>query len=630
MQSAQLEEFVALARRFFGFASLRPDQVEALGVILRSPRALITLPTGAGKSLLYALTGLHGSGLTVVVSPLTALKREQSRKFKDLGIPAAFLAFEQSAEDRSGVFEAIAAGHLKILFVSPERFVSRSFVRMLSQVRVERVFIDEAHCVVSWGFDFRPEYREIGSVLERLSVASVVALTATASRSTRQQICRVIASGGEPVEELLSRPLRPNVHLVSVRVKTEVERRMWLASAMGRLMSGEKMIVYVQRRADAERLAATLKGHGFRTVCYHAGLGAQNRRDLELYISASREPLVIFATQAFGMGIDLPEVSQVVIHGFPSGIEELLQMAGRAGRAGQPATSTLLWIGSDPVKRAYGIHQSLPSPAVVGRLLNPVLSWLKSEAARRLCHEGGAASVSVLPGYAGYAVLTASQFDQVFAQTRAAVEGVCSPAEAEELKACSPHLLLQVLRLADAAVSVPVGQDVVLFAARNRQKLFDLEEDWGRFDNQRRRVLVALAGDVLEAERAQSGLASYSSVTDLYRLQRETRLSLSQLEKVFTHLQCQTDIFVGVVHAHASLVLVRSGYSSAEALAMAYAEHRAERLAGLDALGQFARTSSCRMRPVWSFLEGRVHGPCGQCENCTGRRANVLRSREIC
>lgn len=630
MQAAQLEELGSLARRYFGFTGLRPEQEEALSLILRSPRVLITLPTGAGKSLLYALTGLMGKGLTVVVSPLTALKREQSRKFQERGIPAAFLAFDQSAEDRSGVFDAVDLGKLKILFVSPERFVSRAFTRKLASVPLERVFIDEAHCVVSWGFDFRPEYREVGAALERLRVPSVIALTATASRSTRQQIKKVISPIGEPVEELLSPPLRPNVHLVSVRVKTEAARHAWLAASLVRLAAGEKMIVYVQRRVDAEKLAASLKGEGFRTVCYHAGLGAQNRRELEVYISASREPLVIFATQAFGMGIDLPEVRQVVIHGFPSGIEELLQMSGRAGRAGQPATSTLLWLGSDPVKRAYGVRQSLPEPRVVGRLLSPVLAWLKSEDARRLTHDGGSAAGETVPAYAGYAALTGHLFDRMFADTRAAVEGNCSAADAEELKACTPHLLLQVLRLADAAVSVPAGQAVVLFASRKRQRLFDLDEEWGSSDNQRRRVLAALAGEVLDAERGQSAFAPFASVTDLYRLQRETRLSLSQLDKVLAHFQNQVDLFVAVLHARVPLVLVRNAYSSAEALVRAYAEHRAERLAGLDALAQFARTTTCRMKPVWSFLEGNSHGPCGQCENCTRQGAKVLRSREIC
>lgn len=630
MQAPQLEELGSLANRYFGFSGLRPEQEKALALIMHFPRVLITLPTGAGKSLLYALTGLMGRGLTVVVSPLTALKREQSRKFQERGIPAAFLAFDQSAQDRSGVFDAIDVGKLKILFVSPERFVSRSFTRRLASAPLERVFIDEAHCVVSWGFDFRPEYREVGAALERLRVPSVIALTATASRSTRHQIKRVIAPAGELVEELLSPPLRPNVHLSSVRVKTESARHAWLASALSRLAAGEKMIVYVQRRADAERLAASLKGGGFRTVCYHAGLGAQSRKELELYISASREPLVIFATQAFGMGVDLPEVRQVVIHGFPSGIEELLQMAGRAGRAGQPATSTLLWLGSDPVKRTYGVRQSLPEPRVVGRLLSPVLSWLKSEDARKLSHDAGSSVGETVPAYAGYAVLTGQVFDRVCADTRAAVEGACSAAETDELRACTPHLLLQVLRLADAAVSVPAGQAVVLFASRKRQRLFDLDEEWGSSDSQRRRVLAALAGEVFDAEGGQSALAPFASVTDLYRLQRETRLSLSQLEKVMAHLKSQVDLFVTVLHARVPLVLVRNQYSMAEALLQAYDEHRAERLSGLAALTQFARTSTCRMRPVWLFLEGSPHKPCGQCENCTRQGEKLFRSREIC
>jgi RecQ family ATP-dependent DNA helicase len=618
MQS--LQKLQNLAEKYFGHTQLRAGQVDALSLILSHKKVLITLPTGSGKSLLYGLTCLQDAGVNIVVSPLTALKREQAAKFRQSGIPSAHLSFEQSFDEKSDIWQLLARGELKLLFVSPERFVSAAFIKRLINLKdgVARVFIDEAHCMASWGFDFRPEYRQVGQVIRHLGVEKVVAMTATASPKTKQLIKSIIVGKVRGVghqeeipAELFALPLRPNVFVEAVRLPSELEREEWLKKSLLKLGAGRKIIVYVQRRVDAERLSLLFRHKTRKCICYHAGLGAEVRKQLEEYVRAGTEPMVVFATQAFGMGIDLPEVDRVVVYGFPSGIEEMLQMMGRAGRGGQPSKGTLLWIGSDPVKRMFGIKKSLPTPASLDKVLNAFKNtYSNNKNSRNL-------------GFPYGSILCFSN-----ETLRIFLESVAETGKKAEV--WLPESFLSVLRLNNAVLPVISGNPVIACFAENAADVFSAFEALKNTDNQRLRVLLAMFNDFLEGDTFSSGLntmaesganlaTEFSNVflsKSLFEVQSETRLSLSQLEKVFHDFNQNRKIEMKVFTVSQGAWLVAPARVSRSVLVNLYKSLREERVQGFEALDSFARAHGCRLGPVLNYLDGKNHSSCGQCDYC--------------
>jgi RecQ family ATP-dependent DNA helicase len=627
--SDRLADLRHLAHSVFGHAELRFAQIEALKLITENDRALITLPTGSGKSLLYGLLAIREPGLTIVVSPLTALKREQAVFFRKAGINAAHLSFDQQRNEREGVWELISAGALKLLFVSPERFVSNTFVSRLlrtggvssgeatekSTVSLSRIFIDEAHCMASWGYDFRPEYRQIGHVLGQLGVAKVVALTATASPKTRELIQSIL----RPMSAvMLSPPIGAHVSVESVRISSEVEREKWLSDMIASIRSDRKVIAYVQRRVDAEQYAQRFRGGPCRTICYHAGMTAEVRAEVEEYIRSHGGPMVIFATQAFGMGINLPEVDHVVVCGFPSGIEELLQMLGRAGRGGEAARGTLIWTGSDPVKRVYGIKKSLPFPTRLEALLAGWQQWLSE------IHAGGAGG----EGGGGFVTFSAPQLALFLQQAQAGdVQAAPQKKTAKSAKPNKPaepawnlENFVHVLRMGEVLAALNPGGPLLVFASQSLQLFFDLRDELRGSDSQRLRVLELICAAASSSESLSLSGPIFRSIP-LFDALADTRLSLSQLERVAAALSMQPGLEIQIV------VAPESPHSAAQYLAAPWcldirgtvARYRAirdERMRGFEVLDSFARSESCRLQNVFSYLEGKKHPPCGQCDRC--------------
>ncbi len=332
----------AVLKEVFGYDEFRPGQAEIVAAVLAGEDVLAVMPTGSGKSMCYQLPALVDGGLTVVVSPLIALMRDQVRQMAALGVRAATLNSSEPEADQRDTLEQLADGSLRLLFVSPERLASGGLPDRLRKAGLKRLAIDEAHCVSQWGHDFRPEYRQLGRVRDTLGSVQIVAFTATADSQTRADIAAQLFAN--PPRTVIHSFDRPNIGLAfepKDRPRDQIED--FLARHAG--ASG---IVYTASRGGAERLASGLSARGRRALPYHAGLPTETRsRNQDLFLQ--EDGIVMVATVAFGMGINKPDVRFVVHADMPGGIESYYQEIGRAGRDGLPA-ETLTLYGLDDMR----------------------------------------------------------------------------------------------------------------------------------------------------------------------------------------------------------------------------------------------------------------------------------------
>jgi ATP-dependent DNA helicase RecQ len=340
-----LAELRATVARVFGIEELRPFQEQAIRANLAGRDLLLVLPTGGGKSLCFQAPALVRPGLTLVVSPLIALMKDQVDGLRQSGVAAGMLTSAQSSSERRAVHEALERGELKLLYAAPERLMMEGFFERLLALGLASVAIDEAHCISHWGHDFRPEYRQLGSLRALAPELPIHAFTATATAKVRADIVAQLGLR-EPLVLVgpcdrpnLTYRVQPRVELLK-QVLAVVERH---RDASGR---GEAGIVYCISRKDVERLDADLREAGVRSIAYHAGLEPDvRRRAQESFLD--EEVDVVVATVAFGMGIDRTDVRFVVHAAMPKGVEQYSQETGRAGRDGLAAECVLLHSGAD-------------------------------------------------------------------------------------------------------------------------------------------------------------------------------------------------------------------------------------------------------------------------------------------
>ncbi|RAP40604.1 DNA helicase RecQ [Rhodovulum viride] len=344
----------ALLQSIFGFDAFRPGQQDIVEAVASGRNTLAIMPTGGGKSLCFQLPALLRDGVTVVISPLIALMRDQVRGLTEAGVPAGALTSGNTDEETRAVFEALEAGRLKLLYMAPERLASGGTANMLRRIGVGLIAVDEAHCVSQWGHDFRPDYLRIGELRRALNVP-LAAFTATADAETRAEIVTRLFDGEAP-ETFLRGFDRPNIRLAFS--PKDQPRRQILAYAAAR--KGQSGIVYCATRAKTESLAAALEQAGHSACSYHGGMEAQDRRAVEARFQ-TEDGLIVVATVAFGMGIDKPDIRWVAHADLPKSIEAYYQEIGRAGRDGAPA-ETLTLYGPDDIRlRRTQIDES-PAP----------------------------------------------------------------------------------------------------------------------------------------------------------------------------------------------------------------------------------------------------------------------------
>ena len=366
-------------RTTFGFEAFRPGQADIVDAILDGRDVLAVMPTGSGKSLCYQLPALVRDGLTVVVSPLIALMRNQVAQLRGYGVAAAALNSANDASENRSVLDQIARGELRLVYVSPERLVKADTIDLLKRAKVALLAVDEAHCISQWGHDFRPEYAALGAVQVELGGVQTVAFTATADAATRADI----------LEKLFRRTPavfvhgfdRPNLRLA---MQAKSAGRKQVAEFIN-AHRGQSGIVYCSSRRKTEELADYLRANGAKALPYHAGMEATARsRNQDVFLQ--EDGVVMVATVAFGMGIDKPDVRFVLHADMPANIESYYQEIGRAGRDGLPADTLTLYGMGDIRLRRMQIDESDATneqKRVDRQRLNALVSLCESPRCRR-------------------------------------------------------------------------------------------------------------------------------------------------------------------------------------------------------------------------------------------------------
>jgi RecQ family ATP-dependent DNA helicase len=382
-----------------GFESWRPGQREAVEAALGGRDSLIVMPTGGGKSLCYQLPGLASEDLTIVVTPLIALMRDQWRRLTDGGHPVAMIASGMSDEDARAALADVRGG-ARIVYCSPERFAAPSFQAAVAERRVDLMAIDEAHCLSEWGHDFRPDYLRLPEVVERLGRPTVMACTATATTEVAREIVQrlglrdplMVRSGFD----------RPNLSfdVVALEGRGSKARKMALLEQGLAEAENRPAIVYCGTRRDTDEVAEALRATGLAAVAYHAGMAPEARTDAQRRFMGG-EAEVVVATNAFGMGVDKADVRSVWHVTIPTSVEAYYQEAGRAGRDGLPARAVLLAMRSDLGRLVRFNEQRSGDPDLAvahergWRSFRVVKSFVFSEACRRrrlLSHFGDAST----------------------------------------------------------------------------------------------------------------------------------------------------------------------------------------------------------------------------------------------
>lgn len=339
-----------LLKTNFGFDQFRPLQEEIIRCVMSPRDAFVLMPTGGGKSLCYQLPALKQPGLTLVISPLISLMKDQVDALQANGIPAEFINSTLTRGEIAKIQTEALLGKIKILYAAPERLIMPEFQHFLQKTKVSLIAIDESHCISEWGHDFRPDYRNLKVLRDIFPEVPVMALTATATQKVREDIICQLSLDRAKI--FISSFNRPNLAYAVLSKKNSYGQLLQIL----REHRNEAAIIYVFSRKDAENLAADLREEGFKALPYHAGLGSEERRtNQEKFIRD--EAQIMVATIAFGMGIDKPDVRLVIHYHLPKSMEGYYQETGRAGRDGLPSRCVLFYSYGDAVKQQYFIRQ---------------------------------------------------------------------------------------------------------------------------------------------------------------------------------------------------------------------------------------------------------------------------------
>ncbi len=367
-----LMELESLLKQYFGYTSFRPGQHEVIQTLLEGRDCLAIMPTGAGKSICFQLPALMMPGVTLVISPLISLMKDQVDSLVNQEIPATYINSQCTFEEAKARFAAIRAGRVKLVYISPERLENEFFTSFMQSLPISMFIIDEAHCVSQWGHDFRPSYCAIKDWIAALPRRPVVgAFTATATEKVKEDMMTLL--GLEKERIFIGGFDRPNLYFRVVRTN----RKLDFALAYVQQHQEDSGIIYAATRKEVDRVYEELTRRGIRAGRYHAGLSDDVRRTMQDAFTYDRLQVIV-ATNAFGMGIDKSNVRYVIHYQMPKNIESYYQEAGRAGRDGAPGECILLFSRQDIMIQKFLIEQSVHDPqqqAVEFRLLNAMVRY---------------------------------------------------------------------------------------------------------------------------------------------------------------------------------------------------------------------------------------------------------------
>ncbi len=361
-------ELEKLLFEIFGYTKFRDPQKEIIKSILQKNDVLAILPTGAGKSICYQLPSVIMDGLTIVISPLISLMQDQVEQIKNK-IPSAFLNSFQTYGEQQSVNTKILEGKIKLLYVSPEKFITPNFQDLLKKIKISLLAIDEAHCISQWGHDFRPSYLKISEVFEQISRCPIAAFTATATPEVRADIIQKLNLQSPKI--FVKGFFRPNIYIEVIKIRNRFEKVYDLLDSV----KGSK-IIYCPTRKDTEDLNEKLVAKNFSSLPYHAGMTKDERKTIQEFFINNKSEIIV-ATNAFGMGINKPDIRAVIHFGMPGSIESYYQEIGRAGRDNFKAFAYLIYSSSDRKIYEYFLTNSFPDRKKILHFYNRLNDFLK-------------------------------------------------------------------------------------------------------------------------------------------------------------------------------------------------------------------------------------------------------------
>ncbi|MDF3129426.1 RecQ family ATP-dependent DNA helicase [Kiritimatiellaeota bacterium B1221] len=561
MKTTNIEETL---KEVFGFDAFRPGQAQVVERILAGDSALAVFPTGGGKSLCYQLPALMLEGMTLVVSPLIALMKDQIDFLVGKGVKAARMDSSLSAEESRQVWDDLWKGDLKMLYVAPERFASERFLNRLRRTRISMMVIDEAHCISEWGHNFRPDYMKLSRLSAELQVERVLALTATATPSVSADICESFDIG--PQAYVNTGFHRPNLVMHMTPCSAGERDRLLLARLAERPKGGT--IVYVTLQKTAEDVAARLVEAGYPARAYHAGLDAMERHEIQDQFMAAADGLVV-ATIAFGMGIDKSDIRNVIHYNPPKSLENYMQETGRAGRDGETSHCDLLMCPDDIATLENFSYGDTPTEEAVRGVVEELLA------------QSDTFDVSVYDLSARYDIrnLVLSTLLTYFE-----IDGI--------LESLGPHYNEYKFQPQRSSTEILAG-----------------------YDEERRSFLKKLFA------QAKKGVTWFS--IDLEKAAQAMGEDRKRLVSALNYLEEKGELILKVAGLRHGYRFVKRPEDSAEVVKRIHQRFRQSEKRDLERMEQVVGLCSsrgCTVRQVLAYFGEELDGDCGHCDRCLGEK----------